>query len=129
MLVVPIAVRIRGLYLGIVTIGLVFIGLHLAKVFTEIAGAPEVGRDFPPLEFKWWKEEDPVISFDDDGHWLWFDISGAAKTYLFCLALLGHHAGAVEEPHPHPHRARAAGDPRPRRGRRDHGSARDDATR
>jgi len=84
----PCAVRLRGLYLGIVTGGLVFIGIHLAKVFPEISGGAEVGRQFPPLELKLWKEEEPIIDFSTDGHWLWFDISGNAKTYLFCLALL-----------------------------------------
>lgn len=84
----PAAVRVRGLYLGIATVGLVFIGLHLGRVFPEIAGKQEVGRDAPELAFRFWKSEDPVISFDDDGHWLWFDIDGAAKKYLFCLALL-----------------------------------------
>src|SRR5829696_3371462 len=67
-LVAPAAVRVRGLYLGIVTVGLVFIGIHLSRLFPEIAGPAEVGRDFPPLEFTWWKEEDPVMSFEDDGH-------------------------------------------------------------
>lgn len=87
-IVSPTAVRLRGLYLGIVTIGLVFIGLHLSKVFPEISGGAEVGRTFPPLEFKWWKEEDPVISFSTDGHWLWFDVTKNQKTYLLMLALL-----------------------------------------
>jgi branched-chain amino acid transport system permease protein len=87
-IVSPCAVRLRGLYLGIVTVGLVFIGIHLSKVFPEISGGAEVGRDFPALQFRWWKEDEPVIDFTTDGHWLWFDISGNAKTYLFCLAIL-----------------------------------------
>ncbi len=87
-IVAPAAVRVRGLYLGIVTVGLVFIGRHLSQVFPEISGQSEVGRNFPPLEFRWWKEEEPFIDFDDDGHWLWFDISGGAKSYLLALALL-----------------------------------------
>jgi branched-chain amino acid transport system permease protein len=87
-MVSPCAVRLRGLYLGIVTVGLVFIGIHLSKVFPEISGGAEVGRQFPPLELKLWKGDDPIIDFSSDGHWLWFDISGNAKTYLFCLALL-----------------------------------------
>ena len=62
-IVAPAAVRVRGLYLAIVTVGLVFIGIHLSRVIPEISGQSEVGRDFPPLEFKWWKEEEPVISF------------------------------------------------------------------
>jgi branched-chain amino acid transport system permease protein len=87
-IVSPAAVRLRGLYLGIVTIGLVFIGIHLSKVFPKISGGAEVGREFPPLELKLWKESDPIIDFSSDGHWLWFDISANAKTYLFCLTLL-----------------------------------------
>jgi branched-chain amino acid transport system permease protein len=87
-IVAPAAVRVRGLYLAIVTVGLVFIGIHLSRVIPEISGQSEVGRDFPPLEFTWWKEDDPVISFEDDGHWLWFDVTGEQKSYLFTLALL-----------------------------------------
>lgn len=87
-LVAPAAVRVRGLYLGIVTVGLVFIGIHLSKVFPEISGESGSGREFPGLELRWWREENPVISFTDDGHWLWFDIDGNAKSYLLALALL-----------------------------------------
>lgn len=87
-LVAPAAVRVRGLYLGIVTVGLVFIGVHLSKVLPEISGGAEVGRTFPALQWRWWKEADPVIDFSRDGHWLWFDISGNAKTYLFCFVVL-----------------------------------------
>lgn len=87
-IVAPAAVRLRGLYLGIVTVGLVFIGIHLSRVFPEISGQSEVGRDFPPLEWRWWREADPFISFDDDGHWLWFDVTGEQKSYLFLFAVL-----------------------------------------
>jgi len=88
-LVAPAAVRVRGLYLGIVTVGLVFIGRHLSQVLPEISGQSEVGRNFPPLELKWWKEENPVIDFDNGGHWFGFlDITGGAASYLFALALL-----------------------------------------
>jgi branched-chain amino acid transport system permease protein len=86
--VAPAAVRVRGLYLAIVTVGLVFIGIHLSRVIPEISGESEIGRDFPPLEWRWWKEAEPAISFDDDGHWLWFDVTGEQKSYLFSLALL-----------------------------------------
>ncbi len=89
LLIAPAAVRLRGLYLAIVTVGLVFVGIHLSRVLPEISGQPEIGRNFPNLEFRWWKEAEPALSFTDDGHWLWFDIGGNAKTYLFCLALLG----------------------------------------
>jgi len=87
-IVSPTAVKVRGLYLGIVTVGLVFIGIHLSRVLPEISGGAEVGRQFPGLEWRWWKEDKAFVDFDSDGHWLWFDISKNAKTYLFCLALL-----------------------------------------
>jgi len=88
-LIAPVAVRLRGLYLAIVTVGLVFIGIHLSRLFPEISGPAEVGRDFPRMELRFWKEDEPFISFDADGRWLWFDIGGNAKTYLFVLAMLG----------------------------------------
>lgn len=87
-IVSPTAVRVRGLYLGIVTVGLVFIGIHLSKVLPEISGGAEVGRNFPELSLRFWKEDDPIVDFSKDGHWLWFDIDKNAKTYLFCLLLL-----------------------------------------
>ncbi|MDP6214657.1 MAG: branched-chain amino acid ABC transporter permease, partial [Acidimicrobiales bacterium] len=55
--VAPAAVRVRGLYLGIATLGLVFIGLHLSRVFPEIAGPGALGRKWPRLQFRLWKEE------------------------------------------------------------------------
>lgn len=87
-LIAPAAVRVRGLYLGIVTVGLVFIGIHLSRVLPELSGPAEVGRSFPALDWRWWKEETPFISFSTDGHWLWFDVDRQQKMYLFCLAVL-----------------------------------------
>ena len=60
LLIAPAAVRVRGLYLGILTVGLVFIGIHLSRLLPEISGPAEVGRNFPPLELKLWKEDEPV---------------------------------------------------------------------
>ena len=74
-------------------------------------GRPRSGETSRRSSSSWWKEEEPVISFAEDGHWLWFDISGNAKTYLFCLALLGFVRARRQEPRPHPHRPGAAGDP------------------
>ena len=47
MLVAPTAVRVRGLYLAFVTLGLVFIGLHLWRNLGKIAGGPTTGREWP----------------------------------------------------------------------------------
>jgi len=43
-LVAPVAVRLRGLYLAIVTLGLVFLGEHVFREWTSLTGGPGVGR-------------------------------------------------------------------------------------
>jgi branched-chain amino acid transport system permease protein len=45
-LVAPLATRLRGLYLAIVTLGLVFIGAHVLTEWSDLTGGPGVGR--PP---------------------------------------------------------------------------------
>ncbi|MTV26647.1 branched-chain amino acid ABC transporter permease [Nitriliruptoraceae bacterium ZYF776] len=42
--VAPLAARVRGLYLAILTLGLVFIGEHLFNEFRSFTGGPGVGR-------------------------------------------------------------------------------------
>jgi branched-chain amino acid transport system permease protein len=44
----PMALRLKGLYLAIVTLGLVFIGQHVLLNSPAISGGPE-GRTFPPV--------------------------------------------------------------------------------
>lgn len=90
LVVAPIAVRLRGLYLAIVTLGLVFLGIHLGNTDwgRKIAGPPSLGRKYPELDIRLWKEEDPLINVADDGTWLWFDVSDAQKRYFLYLALL-----------------------------------------
>jgi branched-chain amino acid transport system permease protein len=43
-LVAPLATRLRGLYLAIVTLGLVFIGQHIASEWSSLTGGVGVGR-------------------------------------------------------------------------------------
>jgi branched-chain amino acid transport system permease protein len=104
MLVAPIAVKVRGLYLAIVTLGLVFIGEHLFRNLTSITGGSQSGRKFPTLDLRLWKEEEPLLSLTTDGPmWAPFDwldwlvgpwinfpaeMSEEAKTYLALGALL-----------------------------------------
>jgi len=40
----PLATRLRGLYLAIVTLGLVFLGEHVFKEWASLSGGPGVGR-------------------------------------------------------------------------------------
>jgi branched-chain amino acid transport system permease protein len=44
LLVAPVAIRLKGLYLAIVTLGLVFIGEHLFRELAAVTGGPGVGR-------------------------------------------------------------------------------------
>jgi branched-chain amino acid transport system permease protein len=86
-LVAPTAVRVRGIYLAIVTLGLVFIGEWLWRNLVDVTGGSQSGRSFPELDLRLWKEEEPFISFSSDGPWFGVELSGEAKTYLFLLLL------------------------------------------
>jgi branched-chain amino acid transport system permease protein len=44
-LVAPLATRLGGLYLAVVTLGLVFLGEHVFKEWQELTGGPGVGRE------------------------------------------------------------------------------------
>ncbi len=88
MLVSPAAVRVRGLYLAIATIGLVFIGLHLGRMLPEFAGDFESGRTWPELQIKLWKEEVPLIDMTSDGTWFGLiHLSEEQKQFFFLTAL------------------------------------------
>lgn len=88
-LISPVAVRLRGLYLAVVTLGLVFLGVHFGNTSwgRKIAGPPSLGREFPELDIRLWKEETPLVNVGDDGRWLWFDVSDSQKRYLVLLLL------------------------------------------
>jgi branched-chain amino acid transport system permease protein len=85
----PIAVKLRGLYLAIVTLGLVFLGIHFGNTSwgTKIAGPPALGRKAPEIDIRLWKEEDPLLDMTSDGRWLWFDVTEEAKRYFLFLVL------------------------------------------
>lgn len=88
-LVAPAAVRVRGLYLAIATLGLVFIGEYLWRNLDFITGGSQTGRGFPGFVVRLWKEESPLITFDTPATWFGiFNLTGDAKRYLFILALL-----------------------------------------
>lgn len=83
----PVAVRLRGLYLAIVTLGLVFLGSHLFNNLKDIAGSPGVGRDWPKLDLRLWKEENPLLDLSNSGRWLGMNVTGVQKQVLFLLLL------------------------------------------
>jgi branched-chain amino acid transport system permease protein len=81
LLVAPLAARVRGLYLAILTLGLVFIGDHLFKELRTISAGPGVGRRGPPME---------ILGFDLAARRtvLGVDLDRETLVYLFCLAIL-----------------------------------------
>jgi branched-chain amino acid transport system permease protein len=78
----PTAVRVRGLYLAIVTLGLVFIGEYVFRNWNSLTGGAQVGRDFPPLQVRIWKEPEPLIDFTTSSTWFGVEVSGTAKTFF-----------------------------------------------
>lgn len=88
LLVSPTAVRVRGLYLAFVTIGLVFVGDHIFRNARSISGGPGLGREWPPLELRLWKEETPLIDFSSAGPWFGIELGRQAKEYLLMVGLL-----------------------------------------
>ena len=84
----PVAVRVRGLYLGIVTLGLVFLGDHLFRNLDFICGAPGIGREWPKLQLKVWKEGTPLLDLAHDGRWFGVDISATQKQIMFLIPLV-----------------------------------------
>jgi branched-chain amino acid transport system permease protein len=84
----PIAVRLRGLYLAIVTLGLVFLGDHLFRNLEFICGAAGIGREWPKLQVKLWKEGTPLLDLAHDGRWLGVNVSGTQKQVLFLIPLV-----------------------------------------
>jgi branched-chain amino acid transport system permease protein len=83
----PAAVRVRGLYLAFVTLGLVFVGDYVFRNWISVTGGAEVGRTFPPLELRLWKEESPLIDFSTDGSWFGVELLAEAKTFYLLLGL------------------------------------------
>ncbi len=76
-LIAPIATRLRGLYLAIVTLGLVFIGQHIFEEWTDLTGGAGVGREGAAMELF-------GIELTRTGDFL----SGDQKSYLTLLVLL-----------------------------------------
>ena len=78
-LIAPVATRLRGLYLAIVTLGLVFIGEHIFREADFITGGFGVGRPGVDAEF---------FGIDLVNSPVDATIQGAQKVYWFCLITL-----------------------------------------
>ncbi len=53
----------------------------------DIAGSPGVGREWPTLDLRLWKEEQPLLDLTNSGRWLGVDVSGTQKQVLVLLVL------------------------------------------
>ncbi|MGH3433063.1 MAG: branched-chain amino acid ABC transporter permease [Thermocrispum sp.] len=76
-LIAPLSSRLRGLYLAIVTLGVVFLGEHVFREWTELTGGPGVGRPGPVPELF-------GVKLNEDGDVL----TGEQSLYLLMLMLL-----------------------------------------
>jgi len=81
LLVAPIATRLRGLYLAIVTLGLVFIGEHFFRDWRNLTGGPGTGRAGPRVSLFGFR-------FDQRSEVFGIDLSAEVKTYFLALSLL-----------------------------------------
>lgn len=88
----PLAVRLRGLYLAIVTLGLVFLGEHFFAQARTVSGGPGVGRRSAPLEVA-------GIDFTASGPILGIELARdqrqfyLALVFLIVFALIGRNIG------------------------------------
>jgi len=80
-LVAPVATRLKGLYLAIVTLGLVFIGEHVFREVRFITGGPGVGR--PAADLKLAGVD--LGTRSEIGGYL---VSREMKLYFLCLVVL-----------------------------------------
>ncbi|HET8680559.1 MAG TPA: branched-chain amino acid ABC transporter permease [Micromonosporaceae bacterium] len=76
-LVAPLAIRLRGLYLAIVTLGLVFVGGYVLSEWESLTGGPDIGRRAATPELFGYR-------FDEPGAFLTRD----QKLFLLMFVLL-----------------------------------------
>ena len=94
----PTAVRVRGLYLAIVTLGLVFIGEYVWRNWASLTGGAQVGRDFPPLQFRIWKEDPPLFDLTTPSTWFGVEVSATGKAFLFLTLVAADLRPVGQEP-------------------------------
>lgn len=80
-LIGPTALRLKGFYLGIVTLGLVFIGQYVFQNWKGISGGP-AGRSFPALGFG-------DFSFANQNTILGIAVTAQQQYFLLFLVILG----------------------------------------
>lgn len=81
----PTAVRVRGLYLAIVTLGLVIIGEYFWRNWKSLTGGSQAGRPHPEFELRLWREEEPFFSFTQDTEIFGIAVSSEILIYMLML--------------------------------------------
>ncbi|MGQ0843216.1 MAG: branched-chain amino acid ABC transporter permease [Sporichthyaceae bacterium] len=64
----PVAGRVRGVYLGVASLSLVYVGLYLGQQWTSISGGTASGRPSPDLNVLGWK----VLTGGDRQERVWY---------------------------------------------------------
>lgn len=80
-LVAPVATRVRGLYLAIVTLGLVFVGEHVFREARPLTGGAGVGRSGPTLDLF-------GVDLGSGGTWAGLEFTRERRYYFLALLLL-----------------------------------------
>lgn len=80
-IIAPIAFRLEGLYLALVTLGLVFVGAHVFRNWTALTGGVGKGREAAQLAVLGYR-------FDLDSQILGFNITREQQIYWVMLVIL-----------------------------------------
>ncbi|MCL1600715.1 MAG: branched-chain amino acid ABC transporter permease [Actinomycetia bacterium] len=80
-IIAPIAFRLEGLYLALVTLGLVFVGAHVFRNWTALTGGVGKGREAAELSVLGYR-------FDLDSQILGFSITREQQIYWVMLVIL-----------------------------------------
>lgn len=80
-IVAPVALRLRGLYLALVTLGLVFVGEHIFRNWRELTGGIGEGREPSRLEMLGYR-------FDADSTVLGLSITREQQIYFLMLVVM-----------------------------------------
>jgi branched-chain amino acid transport system permease protein len=97
-LIGPVALRLRGLYLAVVTIAIVFIGQHVLLNWSSLSGGP-AGRAFPavvigPFDFAPGQQLTiGTVTIDHDGLYYYLALAIVALATLFVANVLRSRAG------------------------------------
>lgn len=80
-IVAPVALRLKGLYLAFVTLGLVFLGEHIFRSWRELTGGAGIGRRAAELSLLGFR-------FDEDGEVFGVFLTDTQKIYFLGFVLL-----------------------------------------